>query len=217
MKVKLLSAIIAATFLAGCSSSGSDSSNEPVGVASVQTFDGEHFDGMAIQGDNGEVTTVAIRGEEGNTVFNVGGELYYTDGEVVKDSSGEVVGHIEVRNNELIFVSDDGFVHLSVEDGRLIVEEAKLNPVHPIEPTPEHPIAGSPSNPMEPIPEHPIADGPVNPIEITPVNPIEGPVTLPSGELTQEQRAELKQKVQSLSQEQRQEIKRAIRDRVERS
>ncbi|GAK22672.1 hypothetical protein JCM19052_3270 [Vibrio sp. JCM 19052] len=173
MKVKLLSAIIAATFLAGCSSSGSDSSNEPVGVASVQTFDGEHFDGMAIQGDNGEVTTVAIRGEEGNTVFNVGGELYYTDGEVVKDSSGKVVGHIEVRNNELIFVSDDGFVHLSVEDGRLIVEEAKLNPVHPIEPTPEHPIAGSPSNPLEPIPEHPIADGPVNPIEITPENPIE--------------------------------------------
>ena len=64
----------------------------------------------------------------------------------------------------------------------------------------------------------PIEIGPVHPIEdVTPVNPIEGPVTLPSGELTQEQRAELKQKVQSLSQEQRQEIKRAIRDRVERS
>ncbi|YCO01712.1 RAD23 family protein [Vibrio sp. VNB-15] len=221
MKVKLLSAIIAATFLAGCSSSGSDSPNEPAGVASVQTFDGEHFDGMAIQGDNGEVTTVAIRGEEGNTVFNVGGELYYTDGEVVKDSSGEVVGHIEVRNNELIFVNDDGFVHLSVEDGRLVVEEAKLNPVHPIEPTPEHPIAGSPSNPVEPIPEHPIADGPVNPIEITPENPIEAtpePAMEASAKsLTPEQRTELKQKVQSLSQEQRQEIKRAIRDRIERS
>ncbi|UMM05738.1 zona pellucida protein alpha [Vibrio campbellii] len=282
MKVKLLSAVIAASFLAGCSSSGSsDSPSEPAGVASVQTFEGEHFDGMAIQGDNGEYNTVAIRGVEGNTVFNVGGELYFTDGEVVKDASGNVVGSIEVRNNELVFVNDKGFVHLSVEDGRLVVEEVKLNPVHPIEPAPEnpiepvpeHPIAGVPSNPIEPVPEHPIADvplnpiepvpehpiagvpsnpiepvpehpiegGPVHPIERTPENPIEpvpeppiagiptnpiqpdvenpieGPVNLPANELTKEQRAELKQKVQSLSQEQRQQIKRAIRDRVERS
>jgi hypothetical protein len=250
MKVKLLSAVIAASFLAGCSSSGSsDSPSEPAGVASVQTFEGEHFDGMAIQGDNGEYNTVAIRGVEGNTVFNVGGELYFTDGEVVKDASGNVVGNIEVRNNELVFVNDKGFVHLSVEDGRLVVEEVKLSPVHPIEPAPEnpiepvpeHPIAGVPSNPIEPVPEHPIEGGPVHPIERTPENPIEpvpehpiagiptnpiqpdvenpieGPVNLPANELTKEQRAELKQKVQSLSQEQRQQIKRAIRDRVERS
>ncbi|AQM71128.1 hypothetical protein Vca1114GL_04711 [Vibrio campbellii] len=250
MKVKLLSAVIAASFLAGCSSSGSsDSPSEPAGVASVQTFEGEHFDGMAIQGDNGEYNTVAIRGVEGNTVFNMGGELYFTDGEVVKDASGNVVGSIEVRNNELVFVNDKGFVHLSVEDGRLVVEEVKLNPVHPIEPAPEnpiepvpeHPIAGVPSNPIEPVPEHPIEGGPVHPIERTPENPIEpvpehpiagiptnpiqpdvenpieGPVNLPANELTKEQRAELKQKVQSLSQEQRQQIKRAIRDRVERS
>jgi len=175
MKVKLLSAVIAASFLAGCSSSGSsDSPSEPAGVASVQTFEGEHFDGMAIQGDNGEYNTVAIRGVEGNAVFNVGGELYFTDGDVVKDASGNVVGNIEVRNNELVFVNDKGFVHLSVEDGRLIVEEVKLNPVHPIEPTPEHPIEWEPANPIEPVPEHPIAGGPVNPIEPVPEHPIEG-------------------------------------------
>ncbi|CAH1546349.1 Zona pellucida protein alpha [Vibrio rotiferianus] len=175
MKVKLLSAVIAASFLAGCSSSGSsDSPSEPAGVASVQTFEGEHFDGMAIQGDSGEYNTVAIRGVEGNTVFNVGGELYFTDGDVVKDASGNVVGNIEVRNNELVFVNDKGFVHLSVEDGRLIVEEVKLNPVHPIEPTPEHPIEGGPVNPIEPVPEHPIEGGPVNPIEPVPEHPIAG-------------------------------------------
>ena len=99
----------------------------------MQTFEGEHFDGMAIQGDNGEYNTVAIRGVEGNTVFNVGGELYFTDGEVVKDASGNVVGNIEVRNNELVFVNDKGFVHLSVEDGRLVVEEFKPTIEHPIE------------------------------------------------------------------------------------
>ena len=134
MKVKLLSAVIAASFLAGCSSSGSsDSPSEPAGVASVQTFEGEHFDGMAIQGDNGEYNTVAIRGVEGNTVFNVGGELYFTDGDVVKDASGNVVGNIEVRNNELVFVNDKGFIHLSVDDGRLVVEEVKPKIEHPIE------------------------------------------------------------------------------------
>ncbi|GLR05668.1 hypothetical protein [Vibrio hyugaensis] len=325
MKVKLLSAVIAASFLAGCSSSSSsDSPSEPAGVASVQTFEGEHFDGMAIQGDSGDYNTVAIRGVEGNTVFNVGGELYFTDGDVVKDASGNVVGNIEVRNNELVFVNDKGFVHLSVEDGRLVVEEFKPKVEHPIEPTPEHPIVGTPSNPIEPIPEHPIQGSPINPIEPVPQHPIEGgpvnpiepmpehPITgSPSNpvepvldtknakltlaettqdgvwdiqstegkvgqllitdndnvmlsvdgkshtfenthvvkdiqgkvesialtgsngnkfywnkdsginrvekQLTKEQRAELKQKVQSLSQEQRQQIKRAIRDRVERS
>ncbi|HHB1593324.1 hypothetical protein ACNO65_14600 [Vibrio campbellii] len=316
MKVKLLSAVIAASFLAGCSSSGSsDSPSEPAGVASVQTFEGEHFDGMAIQGDNGEYNTVAIRGVEGNTVFNVGGELYFTDGEVVKDASGNVVGNIEVRNNELVFVNDKGFVHLSVEDGRLVVEEFKPTIEHPIEgevdpgfgttvptygditniggsvviaadngnhvviskdssdtvniivgetgayysvkdseihnadgelighaskegdnyivrledgtevvfrnedgrlfagvtnrPDISHPIMDVPMQPIEPQPS--------NPIQPDVENPIEGPVNLPANELTKEQRAELKQKVQSLSQEQRQQIKRAIRDRVERS
>ncbi|BFN33461.1 hypothetical protein VHTUMSATKI_36560 [Vibrio harveyi] len=318
MKVKLLSAVIAASFLAGCSSSGSsDSPSEPTGVASVQTFEGEHFDGMAIQGDNGEYNTVAIRGVEGNTVFNVGGELYFTDGDVVKDASGNVVGNIEVRNNELVFVNDKGFIHLSVDDGRLVVEEVKPKIEHPIEedvdpgygggvvPTygdiielegaavivgdngnhvfiskdetgtiniavgdsgASYTVNGSEirnedgeivghtskegdnyivrledgtevvfrnedgrlfagvtnrpdiSHPIEGVPMHPIElPSPVNPIEPEIGHPIEGPVNLPANELTKEQRAELQQKVQSLSQEQRQQIKRAIRDRVERS
>ncbi|HDM8201830.1 TPA: hypothetical protein P0E29_002311 [Vibrio harveyi] len=318
MKVKLLSAVIAASFLAGCSSSGSsDSPSEPAGVASVQTFEGEHFDGMAIQGDNGEYSTVAIRGVEGNTVFNVGGELYFTDGDVVKDASGNVVGNIEVRNNELVFVNDKGFIHLSVDDGRLVVEEVKPKIEHPIEedvdpgygggvvPTygdiielegaavivgdngnhvfiskdetgtiniavgdsgASYTVNGSEirnedgevvghtskegdnyivrledgtevvfrnedgrlfagvtnrpdiSHPIEGVPMHPIElPSPVNPIEPEIGHPIEGPVNLPANELTKEQRAELQQKVQSLSQEQRQQIKRAIRDRVERS
>ncbi|WP_047515271.1 hypothetical protein [Vibrio harveyi] len=318
MKVKLLSAVIAASFLAGCSSSGSsDSPSEPAGVASVQTFEGEHFDGMAIQGDNGEYNTVAIRGVEGNTVFNVGGELYFTDGDVVKDASGNVVGNIEVRNNELVFVNDKGFIHLSVDDGRLVVEEVKPKIEHPIEEDVDPGYGGSVvptygdiielegaavivgdngnhvfiskdetgtiniavgdsgasytvngseirnedgeivghtskegdnyivrledgtevvfrnedgrlfagvtnrpdiSHPIEGVPMHPIElPSPVNPIEPEIGHPIEGPVNLPANELTKEQRAELKQKVQSLSQEQRQQIKRAIRDRVERS
>ncbi|WDZ74198.1 hypothetical protein PWW31_28450 [Vibrio harveyi] len=272
---------------------------------------------MAIQGDNGEYNTVAIRGVEGNTVFNVGGELYFTDGDVVKDASGNVVGNIEVRNNELVFVNDKGFIHLSVDDGRLVVEEVKPKIEHPIEedvdpsygggvvPTygdiielegaavivgdngnhvfiskdetgtiniavgdsgASYTVNGSEirnedgeivghtskegdnyivrledgtevvfrnedgrlfagvtnrpdiSHPIEGVPMHPIElPSPVNPIEPEIGHPIEGPVNLPANELTKEQRAELKQKVQSLSQEQRQQIKRAIRDRVERS
>lgn len=317
MKAKLLSTIIAASFLAGCSSSGSsDSPSEPAGVASVQTFQGENFEGMAIQGDNGEYNTVAIRGSEGRTVFNVGGELYYTDGDVVFNSKNEPVGNIEVRNNELVFVYDKGIVHLSVQDGRLIVED-----IHPAE-KPDHPIMEDPeydggvvptygdvidlggallivgdngtkmivskdsddvvyvavgdsgnmytvtdgairnsdgevighaskeggnyivrldngtevvfrnedgrlfagvtnrpdiAHPIMGVPTLPIEGQPANPIEGEPVNPIEQPVNLPENGLTKEQRAELKQKVQSLSQEQRQQIKRAIRDRVERS
>ncbi|MFM2655735.1 hypothetical protein [Vibrio owensii] len=317
MKVKLLSAIIAATFLAGCSSSGSDSDTEtPNGVASVEVFNGENFDGMVIQGDEGEYNTVAIQGAEGNTVFNVGGELYYTNGTEVMNKDGDVVGVIEVVDNQLMFVGPAGYVHLSVEDGRLIVnEKGAANPENPIVSDPDYDAGVIPtygdivdlggaamivgdndnvaivskdndgnvhivindeenhytvengtvkdpegntigsveqdgdnfvitlnsgtqfvvrnedgrlfaaiierpdvSHPIEGVPMLPIEIGPVHPIEdVTPVNPIEGPVTLPSGELTQEQRAELKQKVQSLSQEQRQEIKRAIRDRVERS
>ncbi|MGR5133682.1 hypothetical protein [Vibrio alfacsensis] len=317
MKIKLLSAVIAASFLAGCSSSGSsDSPSEPAGVASVQTFEGEHFDGMAIQGDNGEFNTVAIRGAEGNTVFNVGGELYFTDGDVVVDSSGEVVGNIEIRNNELVFVHDTGLIHLSIQDGRLIVEDIQPSekPDNPIMEDPEYDGGVAPtygdvidlggailvvgdngtkmivskdannivhiavgdsgnlytvddgeirnsddqlvghaskegdnyivrledgtevvfrnedgrlfagvtnrpdiSHPIMDVPMQPIEPQPSNPIQLDPVNPIEGPVTLPESELTKEQRAELKQKVQSLSQEQRQQIKRVIRDRVERS
>ncbi|MCX2791485.1 hypothetical protein [Vibrio sp. Sgm 5] len=318
MKVKLLSAVIAASFLAGCSSSSSsDSPSEPAGVASVQTFEGEHFDGMAIQGDNGEYNTVAIRGVEGNTVFNVGGELYFTDGDVVKDASGNVVGNIEVRNNELVFVNDKGFVHLSVEDGRLVVEEVKPKIEHPIEEDVDPDFGGGVvptygviielegaavivgdngnhvfiskdetdtvnivvgdsgafytvndseirnedgdivghtskegdnyivrledgsevvfrnedgrlfagvtnrpdiSHPIEGVPMHPIElPSPINPIEPEISHPIEDVTNLPTNQLTKEQHAELKQKVQSLSQEQRQEIKRAIRDRVERS
>ncbi len=309
MKAKLLSTIIAASFLAGCSSSGSsDSPSEPAGVASVQTFQGENFEGMAIQGDNGEYNTVAIRGSEGRTVFNVGGELYYTDGDVVFNSKNEPVGNIEVRNNELVFVYDKGIIHLSVQDGRLIVED-----IHPAE-KPDHPIMEDPEYDGGVVPTygdvidlggallivgdngtkmivskdaddvvhvavgdsgnmytvtdgaisnsdgevighaskegdnyivrldngtevvfrnedgrlfagvtnrpdigHPIMGEPTLPIEGEPVNPIEQPVNLPENGLTKEQRAELKQKVQSLSQEQRQQIKRAIRDRVERS
>ncbi|CAE6919474.1 hypothetical protein ACOMICROBIO_GDFFDHBD_01892 [Vibrio sp. B1REV9] len=309
MKAKLLSTIIAASFLAGCSSSGSsDSPSEPAGVASVQTFQGENFEGMAIQGDNGEYNTVAIRGSEGRTVFNVGGELYYTDGDVVFNSKNEPVGSIEVRNNELVFVYDKGIIHLSVQDGRLIVED-----IHPAE-KPDHPIMEDPEYDGGVVPTygdvidlggallivgdngtkmivskdaddvvhvavgdsgnmytvtdgaisnsdgevighaskegdnyivrldngtevvfrnedgrlfagvtnrpdigHPIMGEPTLPIEGEPVNPIEQPVNLPENGLTKEQRAELKQKVQSLSQEQRQQIKRAIRDRVERS
>ena len=58
MKLKLLSTLIAASFLAGCSSSGSSDNGGGIdpqdGIADVTYFQGENVEVARINGDEGE-------------------------------------------------------------------------------------------------------------------------------------------------------------------
>ena len=181
MKLKLLSTLIAASFLAGCSSSGS-SSNPPAaqdGIADVQYFQGENIQAARILGDEGEHSSLVIRGADGKSYVLINGQAYTVENNVVRDSEGQKIGDIQSKNGELIFVGEHGgsFV-ISVEDGRLIASDVQT-PVDPgfgIPVIPSHPIYVEPSNPIEDsTPENPIEGTPVNPIEDSnPTNPIEG-------------------------------------------
>ncbi|MEZ9293598.1 hypothetical protein AB4150_05645, partial [Vibrio cyclitrophicus] len=95
MKLKLLSTAIAATFLAGCSSSGSSdngTSPEPqVGVADV--IYNEELRTAYIIGDEGN-NAVVIGDGEGNAVVAVNGEVFTIQGDVVVDANGDIVGTV---------------------------------------------------------------------------------------------------------------------------
>lgn len=172
MKLKLLSTLIAASFLAGCSSSGS-SSNPPAaqdGIADVQYFQGENIEAARILGDEGEHSSLVIRGADGKSYVLINGQAYTVENNVVRDSEGQKIGDIQSKNGELIFVGEHGgsFI-ISVEDGRLIASDVQT-PVDPgfgIPVTPSHPIYVEPSNPIE-------DSTPVNPIEGTPDNELPG-------------------------------------------
>ena len=172
MKLKLLSTLIAASFLAGCSSSGS-SDNPPAaqdGIADVQYFQGENIEAALILGDEGEYSSLVIRGADGKSYVLINGQAYTVENNVVRDSEGQKIGDIQSKNGELIFVGEHGgsFV-ISVEDGRLIASDVQT-PVDPgfgIPVTPSHPIYVEPSNPIE-------DSTPVNPIEGTPDNELPG-------------------------------------------
>lgn len=172
MKLKLLSTLIAASFLAGCSSSGS-SSNPPAaqdGIADVQYFQGENIEAARILGDEGEHSSLVIRGADGKSYVLINGQAYTVENNVVRDSEGQKIGDIQSKNGELIFVGEhDGSFIISVEDGRLIASDVQT-PVDPgfgIPVTPSHPIYVEPSNPIE-------DSTPVNPIEGTPDNELPG-------------------------------------------
>ncbi|ULN66415.1 hypothetical protein MID13_22915 [Vibrio gigantis] len=145
MKLKLLSTLIAASFLAGCSSSGS-SDNPPAaqdGIADVQHIQGEHFNIALVEGDEGNHQARLIQGVNGNTLIVIDDMIFVTDGDEVKNANGDTVGHIQKEGDTIVFHGNHGGeVVLTVENGRLIASEIKtpIDPDFGIPMLPEHPI-----------------------------------------------------------------------------
>ena len=155
MKLKLIASLVAASFLAGCSSSGSSDNNGPTpqdGIADVQYFEGENTQAALIKGDEGTYQAAMIKGKETDTLIRINGQTFTTDGDSVKDVNGVTVGHIQKEGDSIIFHGNHGAeVNLSVVNGRLIVTDVQhpIDPNYGIIPTPDHPIE-------RPAPEHPI-------------------------------------------------------------
>jgi len=225
MKKSILATIIAATFLAGCSSSGSKNNTpEPtVGIADV-LYD-EELNSAAVVGDNGK-TALIIGDGYGNAAITIDGQVYTVQGDVIVNDQGDIIGTVTTENGVAVATINGTVYTVSVDSGRLIVDSKGIpgqgpewEGSHPIEGVPEHPIAGipvnpiegEPTNPIEGVPEHPIAGIPVNPIEGVPTPAIEASIS----ELTAQQKVDLREQVKSLSTEQRQQIKQAVKTRVQ--
>ncbi|WP_394135196.1 hypothetical protein [Aliivibrio fischeri] len=146
MKLKLIASLVAASFLAGCSSSGSSDNNGPTpqdGIADVQYFEGENAQAALIKGDEGTYQAAMIKGQETDTLIRINGQTFTTDGDSVKDANGVTVGHIQKEGDSIIFHGNHGAeVSLSVVNGRLIVTDVQhpIDPDYGITPTPDHPI-----------------------------------------------------------------------------
>lgn len=161
MKLKLIASLVAASFLAGCSSSGSSDNNGPTpqdGIADVQYFEGENAQAALIKGDEGTYQAAMIKGQETDTLIRINGQTFTTDGDSVKDANGVTVGHIQKEGDSIIFHGNHGAeVSLSVVNGRLIVTDVQhpIDPDYGITPTPDHPIERpSPENPIEIDPDY---------------------------------------------------------------
>lgn len=146
MKLKLIASLVAASFLAGCSSSGSSDNNGPTpqdGIADVQVIDGEYFNAALIKGDEGTYTAGLVQGTDGNTIIRINDSIFVTDGDEVKNTNGDTVGYIQNQDGVIIFHGNHGGeVVLTVENGRLIASEIK---------SPIDPDFGVPANPVNPI------------------------------------------------------------------
>ncbi len=177
MKLKLLSTLIAASFLAGCSSSGS-SSNPPSsqdGIAGIQYVEGEVFSAAVVDGDEGNHMAGLIQGSNGHTVISVDGMIFITDGNVVKDINGDTVGYIQREGNAIIFQGNHGGeVVLTVENGRLIVSDVRkpIDPDFGVPIAPDTPIEIDPEFGLPLLPDHPIEIDPDYGLPITPEHPI---------------------------------------------
>ena len=161
MKLKLIASLVAASFLAGCSSSGSSDNNGPTpqdGIADVQYFEGENAQAALIKGDEGTYQAAMIKGQETDTLIRINGQTFTTDGDNVKDVNGVTVGYIQKEGDSIIFHGNHGAeVNLSIVNGRLIVTDVQhpIDPDYGITPTPDHPIERpSPENPIEIDPDY---------------------------------------------------------------
>ncbi|MEZ9896119.1 hypothetical protein BCU83_15805 [Vibrio breoganii] len=126
MKLRLLSATIAATLLAGCSSSGSsDSSTPKSGVADVVYS--ESLNAAYIEGDQGN-SAVIVGDGNGNAAVTVNGEVFTVQGDVIVDKNGDIVGGVVVENGVATAYVDGVAYSLSVEDGRLLVDINDIAP-----------------------------------------------------------------------------------------
>jgi hypothetical protein len=145
MKLKLISAVIAASFLAGCSSSGSNDSNQPApqeGVASVQVHQGDELAAAVIRGDHGDYNAMVVVDNEGTGVIRLNGTTYNVTNGDVTTQDDVAVGSIQAQEGGFIFHgTNGGEVKLTNVDGRLVVSDYQP-------PRPELPI----------LPEHPIFD-----------------------------------------------------------
>ena len=129
MKLKLLSTAIAATFLAGCSSSGSsDNGTTPgpqVGIADVVY--NEDLNTAYIIGDEGN-NAVVIGDGQGNAVVTVNGEIFTIQGDVVVNANGDIVGTVVTDDGiATVYINDKAYT-LAVENGRLVIEGSVLDP-----------------------------------------------------------------------------------------
>lgn len=128
MKLKLISAVIAASFLAGCSSSGSDDNNNPPqgqdGVANVQAYQGDELAAAVIRGDHGDYNAMVVVDSEGNGVIRLNGTMYEVTNGDVTTPDGTAVGSIQAQDGGYIFRGENGAeVKLTNVDGRLIVSD----------------------------------------------------------------------------------------------
>ncbi|MCC4815995.1 hypothetical protein BCU85_12695 [Vibrio lentus] len=145
MKLKLLSTLIAASFLAGCSSSGSSNSGggtEPGpgpspqdGIADVNYHQGNEFDAALITGDAGDYNALVIRDQsningETTTHILVDGNIYSVSGGLVSDTQGNEIGYIENQGDQVVFngviKGEKVEVTLTVVDGRLIADSTVI-------------------------------------------------------------------------------------------
>lgn len=146
MKLKLLSTLIAASFLAGCSSSGSSNSGggtEPGpgpspqdGIADVNYHQGNEFDAALITGDAGDYNALVIRdqsninGETTTTHILVDGNIYSVSDGLVSDTQGNEIGYIENQGDQVVFngviKGEKVEVTLTVVDGRLIADSTVI-------------------------------------------------------------------------------------------
>ncbi|MGF1817648.1 hypothetical protein L4D02_23360, partial [Vibrio splendidus] len=179
MKLKLLSTLIAASFLAGCSSSGSSDNDGGIdpqdGIADVQYVEGEVFSAAVVDGDAGNHMAGLIQGSNGHTVISVDGMIFITDGDVVKDINGDTVGYIQKEGSAIIFQGNHGGeVLITVENGRLIVSEIRepIDPDFGLPITPDTPIEIDPEFGLPLLPNHPIEIDPDYGLPITPEHPI---------------------------------------------
>ena len=145
MKLKLLSTLIAASFLAGCSSSGSSNSGggtEPGpgpspqdGIADVNYHQGNEFDAALITGDAGDYNALVIRDQsstngETTTHILVDGNIYSVSDGLVSDTQGNEIGYIENQGDQIVFngviKGEKVEVTLTVVDGRLIADSTVI-------------------------------------------------------------------------------------------
>ncbi|WP_234496475.1 DUF3106 domain-containing protein [Vibrio maritimus] len=133
MKLKLISAVIAASFLAGCSSSGSsnggDSGPAPQeGFADVTYLEGNDFDGAYVSGDQGDYDALILRGTEGVTAVYINGQIFTVENSVVYDNDGNKVGDIQTKGNQVAIVNENGqTLVLAYNNGRLSADVSGID------------------------------------------------------------------------------------------
>jgi hypothetical protein len=194
MKTKLLVSLIAAAFLSGCASSGSNSDDAPrvsnpievVPENPIENDDGADMpqqDHYSINA-NGEVM---VNGQVVGTVNELG-EVRIDDvaiGRIYTDADGS--RYFQAYGSDNKYYGDINKSGVITIDWERTEVDAGWGHV-----APENPIMGTPVNPILGEPENPIVGQPVNPIEGIPSNPIEDGTPEPMSQLSAEQKSQLR-------------------------
>ncbi|MDO6687547.1 MULTISPECIES: hypothetical protein [unclassified Agarivorans] len=200
MKNKLLVSLIAAAFLSGCASSGSESNDAPQVSNPIEAVPEN-----PIAKDDG-----ADMPQQDHYSINANGEVMV---------NGEIIGAVnelgEVRVDDVaigrIYTDADGTRYFQAygsdnkyygdinRSGVITIdwERTEVDGGWGYE-APENPIMGTPVNPIEGQPSNPIAGTPENPIEASPSNPIEDGTPEPMNSLSAEQKSQLRSNANEL-------------------